>query len=361
MDDRRQLRLLQPARSNRPYTTVETANAPNSGTGDYLHVAGGISSNASTLRPYSVTTYAETDGVPRLADDTYFAPLDPMRPPDHWEFSTSTGGSINLGRQFSSGSVQSALARDAAYVAGLPDSGSSVGLTALRTSPAMLPADLTTDSRSCLDRSATGSELDDLSGTTPVNVGMHLSSINPPSVITPDMAVLHGHGTTSTRRTDALTVHTGRTGLSSQSGHTEGTSYYGAHAVSAMGGPLNGNEPSSMADSSAMDERYRFQIDPLPQVFDGRVTPEELRETIETLNRILAQGDEGTGRSFLRHSLSCAVFYLGFCCTQSDYQETLDKAQAFLVEENRRLYISRGLRWRDPRQTAFLHLELLLV
>jgi hypothetical protein len=398
VDERRQLRVPQTMRTVRPYSTVESSTLSGSGVNDYLRVgsvtlthkrsAGGISSNASTLRPYSTTTaYMESDGVSRIANDSYFTPLDPLRPPDHWEFGTSNNMSIGLGRQFSNDSVQSALARDAAYGAGLPDShASSAGFNTVRTSPAALGADLSMDIRSpsrvgshvnrqslAMERGGYSEEFDDISASITVGTNVPAAPMIPPSIITTDTAGFHGHytGTTSSRRMDALTVHTGRTRLSNQSGNTEVASYYGNNAASVVGGVHGGTDlsPSAM-DGPGMgipsirierehrqDERYRFQVDPLPTVFDGRITPDELRDTITTLNNILAQGDEGTGKSFLRHSLACAIFYLGFCCTRSDYQETLDKAQAFLAEENRRLYLSRGLRWRDPRQTAFLHVS----
>ncbi|KAI8052258.1 Golgin subfamily A member 7/ERF4 family-domain-containing protein, partial [Syncephalis plumigaleata] len=401
IDERRQLRVPQTIRTTRPYTAVESSAPSASGTNDYLHVGGGtlthkrsgggLSSNASTLRPYSTTTtYMESDAASRMPSDSFFTPLDPMRPPDHWEFGTSNSASIGLGRQFSNSSVQSALARDAAYGAGLPDShANATGFNTVRTLPATLGGDLGLDIRSlsrmeshanrpslAIERGGYSNEFDDISTSITAGTSVPATPIIPPSIVTTDTAGFHGHynGTTSSKRMDALTVHTGRTGLSSQSGNTELTSYYGNHAASAVSGVHGGTDlsPSTM-DGPGMgipsvrierehrqDERYRFQVDPLPTVFDGRITPDELRDTITTLNNILAQGDEGTGKSFLRHSLACAIFYVGFCCTRSDYQETLDKAQAFLAEENRRLYLSRGLRWRDPRQTAFLHLELLL-
>ncbi|RKP07363.1 Golgin subfamily A member 7/ERF4 family-domain-containing protein [Thamnocephalis sphaerospora] len=405
--ERRQFRPQQPHRAVRPLTAFDSVAAVSHSTDPSIHGSAnsqtlspnyGGGGGYSVVRPYST---AMSDDVHQLSGDGYFTALDPMRPPDHWTFSPapSSSGGIGSGHAFKSNyGGGTALMSDSLTV-----NTHLTATTSATASPSVVDGSgplLTTPQRieTFVARRSMALERDGvddaLSPPSQYNTDYASISTTPPTASTTAASMQLERGGRSMAGGDTLTVRTERTegggghlatgsittSLSSQPSplpsatlNAPRLSYHQSrHQPSSNGDIELDSVPLPMSNAGItmrsvriermyrQDGRCRFQADPMPSALERYLGPGELRETIDALNRLLAEGEDSPSRSLFCNMFSCITLYLGFCCTRSNYQKTLDRASAFLVEENKRLYHSRGLEWRDPRATAFLHLELLI-
>jgi hypothetical protein len=387
-DSRRQLRSPSIQRSgSRPPTAYDTSAgaSPNTDNVSYRSSQGLLSPTSPSGGGYSVvrnTHYASDN------NDGYFVALDPSKPPDQWTFTPAiTSGTSTFKSSYStagntvlsSDMTNSQLSTNGTVYTSSAQSDQSPSLIGTTpTSPRIEPF-VSRRSVAADSREPTFREDFLLSGST----GIH--SVNMPTLPEHTSHLTVGSDDTHTARS-SFSKRTGNEQVSTNSSRIKSASmtsssnqppllgisaphmtYHRSHRGLAEETEIAKLETSITVPSVRVDreyrqdERCRFVAEPMPTALEGRITPEEFRETIQALNNLLASGEDSTGRSFLRNLFSCATLYLGFCCTRSNYQLTLDKASAFLAEENKRLYRKRGLQWRDPRETAFLHVSIVWI
>jgi len=79
-----------------------------------------------------------------------------------------------------------------------------------------------------------------------------------------------------------------------------------------------------------------------------KVERDKLEYTINTLNEVYSEGEKMNCSSCCEGCFACLTAYLLYCCTDTHYEKCLKKVAKFIVEQNERVYVPRGLLIIDP-------------
>ena len=86
----------------------------------------------------------------------------------------------------------------------------------------------------------------------------------------------------------------------------------------------------------------------LPIELQGKLDPSEFEQIINRINEIYQNAERLTARTVLENCLSCMTAYLLLICMPTQYEKNVQKASEFIINENDRLFIPRGLLMVDP-------------
>ncbi|KAG0294235.1 hypothetical protein BGZ96_001538 [Linnemannia gamsii] len=109
-------------------------------------------------------------------------------------------------------------------------------------------------------------------------------------------------------------------------------------------------------DHNIGDEATRFECEQFPEEMLGRVTRAEFKGSVEGINRCMEVAEESLWNCF-DTLLDCLSAYTAKHCCGTHYQRSIRKMEAFIQEENRRLYHPARMHLRDPQKVGMIYLE----
>jgi len=116
---------------------------------------------------------------------------------------------------------------------------------------------------------------------------------------------------------------------------------------SARGAPCPPTHKVFIQRDYSEGTQVRFQTK-FPSELEGKVERDKLEYTINTLNEVYSEGEKMNCSSCCEGCFACLTAYLLYCCTDTHYEKCLKKVAKFIVEQNERVYVPRGLLIIDP-------------
>ncbi|KAK5814428.1 Golgin subfamily A member 7/ERF4 family-domain-containing protein [Linnemannia elongata] len=109
-------------------------------------------------------------------------------------------------------------------------------------------------------------------------------------------------------------------------------------------------------DHNIGDEATRFECEQFPEEMLGRVTRAEFKRSVEGINSCMEVAEESLWNCF-DTLLDCLSAYTAKHCCGTHYQRSIRKMEAFIQEENRRVYHPARMHLRDPQSVGMIYLE----
>nr|CAG4652320.1 EOG090X0IRX [Triops cancriformis] len=91
----------------------------------------------------------------------------------------------------------------------------------------------------------------------------------------------------------------------------------------------------------------RFQCK-FPGELEGKLEKDKFEYTVNTLNEIYQEAEALSCSTYCEGCCACLTGYLLYCCTDTHYEKCLKKAAKFIIEQNERVWVPRGLLLVDP-------------
>lgn len=88
----------------------------------------------------------------------------------------------------------------------------------------------------------------------------------------------------------------------------------------------------------------------LPVELQGKIDPGEFEQVISRINDIYAKAEQLTPMTYLENCLACLTAYLILACMPTQYEKQVRRASEYIINENERLFIPRGLLMIDPME-----------
>nr|CAG4636663.1 EOG090X0IRX [Eubosmina coregoni]SVE70177.1 EOG090X0IRX [Eubosmina coregoni] len=103
--------------------------------------------------------------------------------------------------------------------------------------------------------------------------------------------------------------------------------------------------------------QVRFQAK-FPTELEGKIEREKFEYTLNTLNEVYTEAEKMSCSSCCEGCFACLTAYLLYCCTDTHYEKCLKKVAKFIVEQNERVYVPRGLLIIDPVERGLRVIEI---
>ena len=88
----------------------------------------------------------------------------------------------------------------------------------------------------------------------------------------------------------------------------------------------------------------------LPNELQGKIDSADFENVINNINSIYAEAESLSPRTYLENCLACLTAYLILICMTTNYEKNVKRASEYIVGENDRLFIPRGLLMIDPME-----------
>ncbi|KAI9502803.1 Golgin subfamily A member 7/ERF4 [Coemansia spiralis] len=99
----------------------------------------------------------------------------------------------------------------------------------------------------------------------------------------------------------------------------------------------------------------------VPAQLSSRIDEQRMRRFVRRINAMLAEAEGATLRNIVEGCLAYATLYLSTLIIRPHYAKTIDRISRFVESENKALFQPAGLLIIDPRQTAYMFIEILVV
>ncbi|KAJ1666905.1 hypothetical protein IW140_003323 [Coemansia sp. RSA 1813] len=99
----------------------------------------------------------------------------------------------------------------------------------------------------------------------------------------------------------------------------------------------------------------------VPTQLGVRVDEHRFKRFVRRINLMLKEAEESTLRNVAEGCLAFATLYLSTLVIKPHFNKTLDRISKFVEAENKTVFRPAGLMVIDPRQTAFMFIEVLLL
>jgi len=96
-----------------------------------------------------------------------------------------------------------------------------------------------------------------------------------------------------------------------------------------------------------------------PVELEGKVTQEEFRRTISSINVIFAQAEALDFTSFIEGCLGCLTFYTFLLCYEDRYKKKVKELNQLIFNENERVYRNKGLEIINPIENGLLKIDII--
>ncbi|XP_071441811.1 golgin subfamily A member 7 [Hetaerina americana] len=101
----------------------------------------------------------------------------------------------------------------------------------------------------------------------------------------------------------------------------------------------------------------RFQTR-FPPELEDKIEPQLFEQTINTMNSIYAEAEKAGCSTYCEGCMACLTAYLIYICTETHYEKCLRKVAKYVVEQNERVYVPRGLLITDPSERGLRVIEI---
>lgn len=99
----------------------------------------------------------------------------------------------------------------------------------------------------------------------------------------------------------------------------------------------------------------------LPTELHGKIDESDFEETIERINAIYADAERLSLPTYLENCLACLTAYLVLICMPTSYEKNVRKASEYIVNQNDRLFIPKGLLMIDPMERGLRCIEVCMI
>ncbi|XP_037068291.1 golgin subfamily A member 7-like [Pollicipes pollicipes] len=101
----------------------------------------------------------------------------------------------------------------------------------------------------------------------------------------------------------------------------------------------------------------RFQT-AMPPELEGRIEPGVFENTLTTINEIFMEAEELNCATYCEGCLACLTAYCIYTCMDPHYDKCVKKCSRYIVEQNERLWLPRGLLLTDPIERGLRVIEV---
>nr|CAG4645940.1 EOG090X0IRX [Lynceus sp. MCZ IZ 141354] len=95
-----------------------------------------------------------------------------------------------------------------------------------------------------------------------------------------------------------------------------------------------------------------------PPELEEKIEKEKFEYTINMINEVYNEAEKMTCSAYCEGCFACLTGYLLYCCTETHYEKCLKKASKFIIEQNERIYVPRGLLIIDPLERGLRVIEV---
>lgn len=110
-------------------------------------------------------------------------------------------------------------------------------------------------------------------------------------------------------------------------------------------------------DYSVYGEICQFSME-FPSMLNGRIEKAIFLDTLSSINKQLYDAEKISFMNVFDVILSCITIYTIDFCYKTTYERKLKKLSDMIAEQNRYIYEPKGLHINDPRENAYLFLEI---
>ncbi|XP_043194976.1 golgin subfamily A member 7-like isoform X1 [Amphibalanus amphitrite] len=101
----------------------------------------------------------------------------------------------------------------------------------------------------------------------------------------------------------------------------------------------------------------RFQST-MPPELEGRIEPAMFDNTLATINEIFMEAEELNCATYCEGCLACLTAYCIYTCMDPHYDKCVKKCSRYIVEQNERYWLPRGLLITDPIERGLRVIEV---
>ncbi|KAJ2702701.1 Golgin sub A member 7 [Coemansia sp. IMI 203386] len=96
----------------------------------------------------------------------------------------------------------------------------------------------------------------------------------------------------------------------------------------------------------------------VPEQLVGKIDEQRFKKFVRRINTMLAEAEGATLRNVLEGCLAFATLYMSTLVLKSHFKKTVEKISAFVYSENETLFRPAGFLVIDPKQTAYMFIEI---
>ncbi|KAK4002970.1 golgin subfamily A member 7 [Daphnia magna] len=126
---------------------------------------------------------------------------------------------------------------------------------------------------------------------------------------------------------------------------------------SARGAPAPPTQKVFIQRDYSEGTQVRFQPK-FPSELEGKIEREKFEYTLNTLNEVYAEAEKMSCSSCCEGCFACLTAYLLYCCSDTHFEKCLKKVAKFIIEQNERVYVPRGLLIIDPVERGLRVIEI---
>lgn len=101
----------------------------------------------------------------------------------------------------------------------------------------------------------------------------------------------------------------------------------------------------------------QFSLNFPPQL-EGKLEERKFKRFVRRINAMLAEGEGATVRNVMEGVLAFTTLYLSTLLITPHFKKTLDRISQYVTQENEVLFRPAGLLVLDPKQTAYMFIEI---
>ncbi|KAF4533164.1 hypothetical protein B566_EDAN001706 [Ephemera danica] len=95
-----------------------------------------------------------------------------------------------------------------------------------------------------------------------------------------------------------------------------------------------------------------------PTELEDKIERAAFEYTISQMNAMYAEAEKAGCSTYCEGCMACLTAYLIYICTETHYEKCLKKVAKFVVEQNERVYVPRGLLVTDPSERGLRVIEI---
>ncbi|XP_014670202.1 PREDICTED: golgin subfamily A member 7-like [Priapulus caudatus] len=104
----------------------------------------------------------------------------------------------------------------------------------------------------------------------------------------------------------------------------------------------------------------RFQ-NKFPPELEGKVEPSVFEQTMNTLNSKYYEAERRASRTYCEGCLACLTAYVIYLCMDTHYEKCLKSIARYIQEQNKSVYLPRGLMIVDPIERGLRVVEICIL
>lgn len=99
----------------------------------------------------------------------------------------------------------------------------------------------------------------------------------------------------------------------------------------------------------------------LPNELQGKIDSNEFEQVVEHINSIYADAESLSPRTYMENCFACLTAYLILLCMKTNYEKNVRKASEYIIAQNDRLFIPKGLLMIDPMERGLRVIEICII